>query len=91
MTNTSAPDDHPGLGDPGSLFVEDQRFAVVPEWVIDAGISDGAFRLIHGRDLAGDHDDLLAVAESMHPTVAEWIADLSRVPAVLASRPASEA
>jgi hypothetical protein len=45
---------------------------------------------IHGRDLAGDHADLLAVAAWMHPTVAEWIADLSRVPAVLASRPASE-
>jgi hypothetical protein len=45
MTNTPAPDDRPGLGDPGSLFVEEQRFAVVPEWVIDAEISDGAFRL----------------------------------------------
>ena len=32
------------LGDPGSLAVEEQRFAVVPEWIIDADISDGAFR-----------------------------------------------
>jgi len=45
MTNTSSSDDRPGLGDPGSLFVEEQRFAVVQEWVIDAEISDGAFRL----------------------------------------------
>ncbi|MGH8774431.1 MAG: helix-turn-helix domain-containing protein [Jiangellaceae bacterium] len=45
MTNPSAPDDRPDLGDPGSLLVEEQRFAVVPEWVIDAEISDGAFRL----------------------------------------------
>jgi hypothetical protein len=35
MTNLSASDDRPDLGDPGSLFVEEQRFAVVQEWVID--------------------------------------------------------
>ena len=45
MTNLSASGDRPDLGDPGSLFVEEQRFAVVQEWVIDAAISDGAFRL----------------------------------------------
>jgi len=45
---------------------------------------------IHGRDLAGDHAVLLVVAEWIHPTVADWIAGLSRVPALLASRPASE-
>jgi hypothetical protein len=45
MTNLSTSDDRPDLGDPGSLFVEEQRFAVVQEWVIDAEISDGAFRL----------------------------------------------
>src|SRR6476469_5280358 len=28
-----------------TLLVEDQRFAIVPEWVIDADIPDGAFRL----------------------------------------------
>jgi len=33
-----------GTGDQGSLVLE-QRFAVVPEWVIDAGISDCAYRL----------------------------------------------
>jgi len=33
-----------GTGDQGSLVLE-QRFAVVPEWVIDAGISDSAYRL----------------------------------------------
>jgi len=33
-----------GTGDHGSLVLE-QRFAVVPEWVIDAGISDCAYRL----------------------------------------------
>jgi hypothetical protein len=46
---------------------------------------------IHGRDLARDHADLLLVATWIHPTVGEWLAGLSRVPAVLASRPASEA
>jgi hypothetical protein len=45
---------------------------------------------IHGRDLAGDHVDLLAVAGWMHPTVAAWIAGLSRVPAVLAARPTQQ-
>ena len=30
---------------PGSLRIEDQPFAVVPEWVIDTEISDAAFRV----------------------------------------------
>ena len=30
--------------DEGTLVLE-QRFAIVPEWVIDAGVSDCAFRL----------------------------------------------
>jgi hypothetical protein len=29
----------------GTLVVEEPRFAIVPEWVINAEISDGAFRL----------------------------------------------
>src|SRR3954453_1454752 len=33
------------LGDEGSLVVEDHRFAILPEWVIAADISDGAFRV----------------------------------------------
>lgn len=33
------------VGDEGSLVVEEQRFAVVPEWVIDAELSDAAFRV----------------------------------------------
>jgi|BarGraNGADG00212_1021973.scaffolds.fasta_scaffold13771_2 hypothetical protein len=33
---------HPAAG---TLVVEEPRFAIVPEWVIDAAISDGAFRL----------------------------------------------
>src|SRR3954451_19142854 len=32
------------FGDEGSLVVEDQRFAIVPEWVITAEVSDSAFR-----------------------------------------------
>ena len=28
-----------------TLVVEEPRFAIVPEWVIDAAVSDGAFRL----------------------------------------------
>ena len=32
------------FGDEGSLVVEDQRFAIVPEWVITAEVSDAAFR-----------------------------------------------
>jgi Helix-turn-helix domain len=34
-----------GVDLPGSLHVEDQRFAVVPEWVIDTELPDAAFRL----------------------------------------------
>ncbi len=34
-----------GLGDEGSLVVEDAGFAIVGEWVITAEISDGAFRV----------------------------------------------
>lgn len=33
------------LGEPGTLLVEDVYFAVVPEWVIHAELSDAAFRL----------------------------------------------
>ena len=40
-TTTSASHESP----PGSLRVEDQPFAVVPEWVIDSEISDAAFRV----------------------------------------------
>jgi len=29
----------------GTLFVEEPRFAIVPEWVIDAAVTDAAFRL----------------------------------------------
>jgi hypothetical protein len=29
----------------GTLVVEEPRFAIVPEWVIDTPVSDGAFRL----------------------------------------------
>jgi hypothetical protein len=32
------------LGDDGSLVVEDTPFAIVPEWVITADLSDAAFR-----------------------------------------------
>ena len=41
--STTLPSDdfHP----PGSLRVEDQPFALVPEWVIDTDISDAAFRV----------------------------------------------
>jgi hypothetical protein len=39
------PEPLPGLAPPGSLVVEEQHFAVVPEWVIDADLSDAAFRL----------------------------------------------
>lgn len=44
MTREAPP---PESGDTtaGTLFVEEQRFAIVPEWVIDAPVSDGAFRL----------------------------------------------
>jgi Helix-turn-helix domain len=36
---------HASIGRPDSLHVEDQRFVVVPEWVIDADLPDAAFRL----------------------------------------------
>ncbi len=41
--STTVPSDdfHP----PGSLRVEDQPFALVPEWVIDTDVSDAAFRV----------------------------------------------
>ncbi len=43
--STSTTVDSDSFADEGSLLVEDQRFAIVPEWVIDAQIPDGAFRL----------------------------------------------
>jgi hypothetical protein len=42
QTTTVPSDDFSG---PGSLRVEDQPFALVPEWVIDADVSDAAFRV----------------------------------------------
>ncbi len=33
------------LGDTGTLSVEPQRFAIVPEWLLDADVSDCAVRL----------------------------------------------
>jgi hypothetical protein len=33
------------LGDTGTLTVEPQRFAIVPEWLLDADVSDCAVRL----------------------------------------------
>lgn len=44
MPETSPPPDT-DAGDEGSLLVEEQRFSIVPEWVTDADIPDGAFRL----------------------------------------------
>jgi hypothetical protein len=44
MTTPTTP--HGGAGEAGDqLLVEDQRFAIIPEWVIDAELSDAAFRL----------------------------------------------
>jgi hypothetical protein len=40
-----APPTHTTLPTAGTLVVEEPRFAIVPEWVIDAALSDGAFRL----------------------------------------------
>jgi len=40
-----APPTHTTLPAAGTLVVEEPRFAIVPEWVIDAAVSDGAFRL----------------------------------------------
>ena len=40
-----APPPHTAPPAAGTLVVEEARFAIVPEWVIDAAISDGAFRL----------------------------------------------
>ena len=40
-----APPTHTTLPAAGTLVVEEPRFAIVPEWVIDADVSDGAFRL----------------------------------------------
>ncbi len=44
---TSAPDGTAGdgLGDANTLTVEPQRFAIVPEWLLDADVSDCAVRL----------------------------------------------
>ncbi len=41
----SSPVTDDGFADEGSLLVEEQRFAIIAEWVIDAAIPDGAFRL----------------------------------------------
>ena len=40
-----APPTHTTPPAAGTLVVEEPRFAIVPEWVIDAALSDGAFRL----------------------------------------------
>lgn len=39
------PPDADELDDEGTLVVEEQRFAIVPDWVITAQISDAAFRV----------------------------------------------
>jgi hypothetical protein len=44
-TVTTAYETTEQLADEGSLVVEEQRFAIVPEWVIDADLPDAAFRL----------------------------------------------
>ena len=42
----AAPDsDQDDLGEDGSLVVEDHTFAIIPDWVINADISDAAFRV----------------------------------------------
>ena len=41
--STTVPSDD--YSPPGSLRVEDQPFALVPEWVIDLDVSDAAFRV----------------------------------------------
>jgi hypothetical protein len=46
-----APPPHTTLPAAGTLVVEEPRFALVPEWVIDAAVSDGAFRLYSLLDL----------------------------------------
>ena len=53
QTRTSAPpvvpaapdSDQDDLGEDGSLLVEDHTFAIIPDWVINADISDAAFRV----------------------------------------------
>ena len=40
-----APPTHTTAPTAGTLVVEEPRFAIVPEWVIDASVSDGSFRL----------------------------------------------
>ena len=42
LSTTVPSDDFSG---PGSLWVEEQPFALVPEWVIDLDVSDAAFRV----------------------------------------------
>ncbi|NIZ89666.1 helix-turn-helix domain-containing protein [Kineococcus rubinsiae] len=44
-TDATNPGDHPSQADDISLVVEEPRFALVPEWVIDAPIPDSSFRL----------------------------------------------
>ena len=43
MTREAPPPEAEDAG--GTLVVEEPRFAIVPEWVIDAAVADGAFRL----------------------------------------------
>jgi len=42
---------------------------------------------IHGRNLSDRHDDLLRVTGFIDPAAQAWLSSLSRVPAVLQSRP----
>jgi hypothetical protein len=62
------------LGDEGSLLVEEMRFAIVPEWVIDADIPDGAFRLYalllrYGNGSGQRMPARLTLARRMHRSV----------------------
>jgi hypothetical protein len=45
VTRDAPPPKADDIAASGTLVVEEPKFAIVPEWVIDAAISDGAFRL----------------------------------------------
>jgi hypothetical protein len=44
---------------------------------------------VHAYPLSARHEDLLTVLGYIDPLVADWVATRSRVPAVLAQRPAT--
>ena len=70
-----------GLGDAGTLTGEPQRFAIVPEWLLDADVSDCAVRLYAVLLRYGQ------TSGSRMPAERCWPADSGRAPSTPSTEP----